>query len=994
MSDSIGSVRLDLETNAGPFQSQLNGIAGKSTNMVSAAFKGLGKVVAGAFAVSTLVNFGKEAINLASDLQEVQNVVDVVFGESANQINNFSKTAITQYGLSELAAKRYSSTMGAMLKSMGLSGDAVLGMSQSITALSGDMASFYNLNSDDAFNKIRAGISGETEPLKQLGINMSVANMEAFALSQGITKSYQSMTQAEQALLRYNYLLNTTADAQGDFARTSDSWANQTRILSEQWKSFSATLGSTFIVALTPVVKVLNWFISKLQIAAAYFKAFIEAITGIKAESNSASSGMEGIADSATEAGDAAVEAAKKASSALAGFDKLNVLSQGSDDSSKGSSSGSSIAIPEFDVSSLENVAIPEPDMSGVETVIGKVKGLFENLKSFVLESFAPTIQAWGGAFTSIQQPITDAVGSIKSSLQGMWEETIVPLGEYWLTDFVPSLVNSASQTLAPIFSDVLSFAVAEYATGFQFYCEQQKAWINDIILPALELLKKVFIDLFAGVKAEWDKSGPAILQGISDFFSSIRTIWLNLYNNVLKPVWDKILAGLSALWEEHLKPLWETLLSVCSKLVEAVLAVWNNALAPLINWIIDTFGPMFLDVFDIVWGAVKSVAGYLIDAVKNILEALGGLLDFITGVFTGDWGKAWEGIKTFFSNIWEAIVNIALAAWERIKLPFSVAGYFFGKVWEAIKGVFSPVGEWFSKIFTSAWEGIKTAWSAVKTWFSDLWSGIKGIFSAVGTWFSDLFKGAWQGIKDAWSAVTTWFSTLWGNIKGVFSVVGEWFSGIFDTAWKRVQKAWEGAKTWFTGIWDNIKGVFSSVGDWFKDKFTAAWTAVKNVFSTGGKIFDGIKDGILSGLKTVINGLIAGINKVIAVPFNGLNTALEKIRDISIMGLTPFSWISTISVPQIPQLARGGIIDQPTLAMVGEAGKEAVVPLENTAFADSIAQAILKALAPLFANGNSTGKNDSKTIVLKVGEYELGRVTVGAINKYHNVIGKVELEV
>ena len=321
MSDSVGKVHLDLETNYGPFQQQLNGIAGKSTNMVTAAFGKMGKVAAAAFSVKALIDFGKASINLASDLAEVQNVVDVVFGESSSQINNFAKNALNAYGLSELSAKQYTSTMGAMLKSMGLADSQFLSMSQSITALTGDMASFYNLDGDTAFQKIRAGISGETEPLKQLGINMSVANMEAFAMSQGITKSYQSMTQAEQALLRYNYLLSVTSDAQGDFARTSDGWANQTRVLSEQFNSLKATLGSAFIAALTPVVKMLNWVISKVQIAAAYFKAFVEAITGVKAETSSASasvsSGMTGIADDATEAGDAVEAAAKKASRSL-----------------------------------------------------------------------------------------------------------------------------------------------------------------------------------------------------------------------------------------------------------------------------------------------------------------------------------------------------------------------------------------------------------------------------------------------------------------------------------------------------------------------------------------------------------------------------------------------------------------------------------------------------------------------------------------------------
>lgn len=140
-----------------------------------------------------------------------------------------------------------------MLKSMGLTTDSVLDMSTKITELAGDLASFYNLDVDDAFTKIRSGMSGETEPLKQLGINMSVANLEAYALSKGITTSYQKMSQSNQALLRYNYLLSVTADAQGDFSRTSDSWANQVKILQLNFDSLKASVGQLLITALTPL---------------------------------------------------------------------------------------------------------------------------------------------------------------------------------------------------------------------------------------------------------------------------------------------------------------------------------------------------------------------------------------------------------------------------------------------------------------------------------------------------------------------------------------------------------------------------------------------------------------------------------------------------------------------------------------------------------------------------------------------------------------------
>ena len=205
-----------------------------------------------------VADFVKQGIELASDLTEVQNVVDVTFGDGAQQIYEWADAAAESFGMSSLAAQEYNGTMGAMLKSMGLTDNAVRQMSMDMVGLAGDMASFYNFDVETVFKKIRSGISGESEPLKELGINMSVANLEAYALAQGIETAYSKMTEAEKATLRYNYLMAQTADAQGDFARTSDSFANQQRILQLQWENLSASLGEKLLPNVNDLTGTLN----------------------------------------------------------------------------------------------------------------------------------------------------------------------------------------------------------------------------------------------------------------------------------------------------------------------------------------------------------------------------------------------------------------------------------------------------------------------------------------------------------------------------------------------------------------------------------------------------------------------------------------------------------------------------------------------------------------------------------------------------------------
>lgn len=243
-----------IEQESRNWDSAASTAAGRMENSMGCAFKKISIAAAASAVGKVLLDWGKSAVAAASDLQEVQNVVDVTFGTSAVQIDAWAKKAQTQFGLTETQAKKFTSTLGAMMKSAGMAGPEIVSMSTDLAGLAADMASFYNLDFETAFQKIRSGISGETEPLKQLGINMSTANLEAFALTQGITTAFDKMSQGEQTLLRYQYLMSATADAQGDFARTSDGFANSQRRLETALETINTALGSTLLNYITPVV--------------------------------------------------------------------------------------------------------------------------------------------------------------------------------------------------------------------------------------------------------------------------------------------------------------------------------------------------------------------------------------------------------------------------------------------------------------------------------------------------------------------------------------------------------------------------------------------------------------------------------------------------------------------------------------------------------------------------------------------------------------------
>lgn len=244
--------------------------AGKATGSIGDQFAGMFAKISvaaiGAKVGQSLLAFGKDAISAASDLQEVQNVVDTTFGSSANQIDAWAKSAASSFGLTELQAKKFTSTLGAMMKSAGMAGPEIVTMSEDLSGLAADMASFYNLDFETAFQKIRSGISGQTEPLKELGINMSVANLQAFALTQGITKAYDAMSQSEQIQLRYQYLMQATSDAQGDFARTSDGYANSLRRMETAVNNLEASAGKFLLTTLEPLTSGLAGLLESLTV--------------------------------------------------------------------------------------------------------------------------------------------------------------------------------------------------------------------------------------------------------------------------------------------------------------------------------------------------------------------------------------------------------------------------------------------------------------------------------------------------------------------------------------------------------------------------------------------------------------------------------------------------------------------------------------------------------------------------------------------------------
>lgn len=902
-----GYLKFNTKIDTKGFNSGTKQISSSITSMKS-LFGKLGSAISAAFAVKGIFDFGKQAIETASDIQEVQNVVDVSFGSMKSKMEEFADSAIETYGISKLTAKQTGSTYMAMAKGMQIADDAAAEMALTLTGLSADMASFYNKEQSATATALNSVFTGETETLKTYGIVMTEANLQQFAYTQGINKKISAMSQSEKVQLRYNYVLSQTALAQGDFARTSGNWANQVRILKEQWNEFSSVVGTALINIVLPAVRALNQglavlisFANKaLNILAELFGWEIGATGAGTAAVLEQADALGTATDSQKALTDAVNGTAEAQKRTLAGFDKINKLNDTSS-SSSGGASGGSVGTGNNTVGM--NI---EADTSPAE----------EKISAFgvwVKEKITAVKEWWNtnflGIFSGMWDGITTEAEELKTTLNGVFSDInalIEPLKQYFTTDFTVALQTAFStislivvglfDTFNLVFGDIWNVVLypllQTIMTDFlplitQFGTEVAETWgtiFNELktifdtvwseeIVSALTAVVQIITDVMASMKSAWDTWGAPVFANLRAAYENASAAIQNLWDKFIKPVWDKVVSSVKELWDEHLKPFVDNFLDFVGEFVNGALEIYNKFIVPIVDWFVNKFGPPVSEIFQKVVGWIKNAIAKIVDILNGIITTLKGIVQYVTGVFTGDWNKAWQGIKNIFSGIWSTFTEI----------------------------VSTPI------------ENIKTLIGDLRDWIKNRWEDIKTFFSEIPGYFEEKFSSAWKNIKSELSL---------SNVK-----------------------------SYFEDILEGIQNTFSKIPEWFRDKFSDAWQKVKDVFSAGGQVFDGIKDGILASLKSVINGLIRGINNVIAVPFNGINSALSRIREISIAGVQPFAnRIPYISVPSIPYLATGTVVPAnygEFLAVLGDNKRETEVvsPLST------IKQALSEVLA---AKGDS----------------------------------------
>lgn len=669
---------------------------------LTGSFKRLGATVASVFSVRRVAGIASSMTELGSDLEEVQNVVDVTFNTMSDKINEFAQNAAKSAGLSETMAKRYAGAFGAMSKSFGFAEDAAFGMSTTLTQLSGDVASFYNITQDEAYTKLKSIFTGETETLKDLGVVMTENALNSYAMAKGIGKSVSKMTEQQKVALQYQFVLEKLSGASGDFVRTQDRWANQTRILNLQIESLKATIGQGLINVFSPLLKMLNTLLGKLKSVANAFKSFTEAFAG-KSQAGGSGSGnkyvdtVEDITGSLEEVSDAAQDAQKSLEGYLSPLDEINKYDTGKE---KDLLPG----VEDIDFGKLGDISMdvtitPELDDAAFSK---KISAMAQKVKSVLERLFRPLKEAWDREGKSVMD-------SWKRALDEAWK-TVKDIGRDFLDVWNQEKTIRILQNILSILSNI-GRTVDNLARNFR------EAWNeNDRGKKILENIRDITGKVVENIKEASDKTaewadeldfGP-LLESFEKYTKSLipladalSGILSDFYTKVLLPLgtwtvekglpelldvltkfnekveWENLRKNLSEFWE-HLEPFAETVgegLIIFIERVSDALADFLNSqefkdfLVTVENWM-DSVTPE--DVADALELIAKSLItlklallGY--SAIKGIADIFSTIKSFLAifgiGGSAATTAATMDTVATAATGLSTALSGLAAAA-------------------------------------------------------------------------------------------------------------------------------------------------------------------------------------------------------------------------------------------------------------------------------------------------------------------------------------------
>lgn len=972
----------------------------KSIKSTRSGFRGLASTIGKFYATYWMVMraVGKigSAVDLASQLTEVQNVVDTTFGDMASKVDDFTKTSIQDFGMSELTVKQISSRFQALGTSIGISSeqvangtavankalmsqnntlykttDSMADMSLNLTRLAGDMASFYDVDQADVAKSLQSIFSGTIAPLRRYGLDLTQATLSEWAMKNGLDANIKSMTQAEKVLLRYNYVMANTQAAQGDFAKTANTWANSVRVLKQEFQAWGSIIGSVIINALKPFVQALSKVMLKVISFTRTVADALGAIFGWTIEISGGGAtvdSMEDIAGGVGDIGDSADSSNKKAQKlkkTLLSIDEIHALDDNSDSGSGGGSgsggSGGGGA------------------GSGVNSSLKKTDGLLEKYKSSIKDLY------------SLGKYIGDALASAMESID--WKKIYQKADNFGkgLADFLnglisPRLFYDLGATIAGSLNTALHFlnsfgttfdwtnfglSIANGINGFfknfdfALLAKTINAWVQGIYTMLTTAIKNV--------------SWKDVLKGITDFLSNldIKTVEIIVGTLLIKKIISLKLGSvaLAFIGKSLSKAIAQAIASkIGFELVEgagigtAIMQAFKTIFASLStnlgllveelfsglslgDAITAAFGTGAADLLATIGSAFSAIAGTILSIVNFVKMLKDGFswvneLLMVIGVALATIGAILAGVAALPAVIVGAIVAAVATIvvvvkdnWNAICELFSTVGEWFnGNVIEPIVSFFKDMWKTISGFFSSLWKDIVTVWQGASKWFSStVIEPIVGFFKGFATRAQQIFQGVWIIIQAIWIVASSWFNNnVITPISNLFNFLKTLIQTTIQTAKDFVFSTWQGVASWFSGtviqpisnFFNMLKAGITSalsvaknfvistwqgVASWFNGNVISPITNCFNIMKNGitnafNYVWSSIRGGVTGAMNYVISKIENGVNFVVS----GINSLLRGFNKVVSMAakVAGANWNGVSLVPKvhIPRLASGGI--------------------------------------------------------------------------------------
>ena len=912
----------------------------------------------------------------------------------------------------------------------------------------------------DVMERIRSGLLGNTEAIEDLGINVNVAKIQSTEAFKRFAngQSWDQLDYQTQQQIRLMAILEQATAKYG--TTLSQSVNGSISLFKSLLKDSALNIGNAFLPIINAIMPVLNSFAMVLKNVTAKLAEFIalmfnkkatvkDGVAGAVGDMNGAlqdaAGGAGDLADAMGDADDASGgladnlgDSAKNAKKAvkellgLAGFDEITLLNK-KDDADDGGSGGSGGGkgkgkkgkggsgpfkdiLPEVALTDMDNqfksifdglgdklkgltdlfskgftAAFRAEGLERIKIGLGQIKTTLEEIATdprvvnafngmtekiaYALGQIAGSIGTVGvGIGVFLAESIANGLGRQKEriirSLVAQFENTgnmfasAGNIAQAFADGFYDVITSTGAVRIgSAIVSAVLAIQASIVEIGFKLGGDLMKGLEQIItdnmpgvaealsnaltgIAPIFESAEKAINDMSDSISRVYDNYIRPSIESSTRAISGIISLFVKGWNNYIQPVIEKLGQGFSDTIGKHISPMIQKILEMVASFQE-MSQVINAYVGPAIGFIVEQFTRILAPTLEYIGEVFRVLFNTVADILGGVADFLKGVFDIITGILTGDMSKIFDG----FTETGDAIMNI-LSTLLTALLDLTVA--VLKVIWDTIVAIFQGI-----------WDGIVAIFTPIGEWFAERWNDITTVLADVAKWFGDVFQKAWDALTNVFSSIGTWFGERWNDVTTALTNVATWFGNIFKTAFEAVKNAFSTIGSFFSGVWTTVKNIFVNAG--------------QMVGSAVGGAFKSAVNAVLGTIENVVNGFIGMINGVISL--------INKIPGVS---------LGSVGYVSLPRLARGGIVDSPTVAMIGEAGKEVVMPLENTGFLQTMGRIVGGAVVNALGGGlpQSGGFSGSGDIVIVIGGHEFGRVAIQEINREQERAGQVLLNI